>query len=160
MGGLRSLPLRHLSFLPLPPEPCSHLQSAESFSWPLHSCLSRWAAKEAVRKPDKLWQPLCSTTNPGSRQAAALPRWLIWLANSMPGPTVGEVTNHSHLSWHLCRMDGSESVRRGVQPAVPPVAEIIHTPLPMKPRQTATNSDRAFCVCLCQPPPSPIPKNW
>lgn len=48
-------------------------------------------------------------------------------------------------------MDGSESVRC---PAChPPAAEIIHAPVLMKPRQTATNSSGAFCVCICQPPP-------
>lgn len=159
MGELRSLPVRHLSFFPLPSEPCSHLQSAESFSWALHWCLSRWVAKEAVRKPGKLWQPLCSTMGPGSRQAAALPKWLIWLANTMPCPTVGEVTNHEHLSWHLHRTDGSESVRRGVQPAVPPAAEISMLLCPRSPgKQPRTAPEPS--VRICQPPPSPILGNW
>lgn len=91
----------------------------KAFSWLLHWCLSRWAAREAVRKPDKLWQPLCNTIDPGSRQAADLPRWPIWLPNRMLHPTEGKDTNHYCLSWHLHRI-GLNSVTWGVQLTVPP----------------------------------------
>lgn len=122
----------------------------KAFSWLLHWCLSRWAAREAVRKADKLWQPLCNTIDPGSRQAADLPRWPIWLPNRMLHPTEGKDTNHYCLSWHLHRI-GLNSVTWGVQLTVPPAGEIIHTSLLMTPRQTATNRDSLLCVHLPTP---------
>lgn len=88
---LSILPLDCLSFSPLPPEPSSHLQSAESFSWLCHWYLSGWAARETVRKADKSWHPLCNITHTGSRQAAKLHGHPIWLASRMRCPAEGEV---------------------------------------------------------------------
>lgn len=94
---------------------------------------------------------------PGKQQASPGDRSGWQTGCSVPRRAKSQTTNACHgifIGWVWIRWREVSSLQ------CPPPAEIIHTPLPMKPRQTATNRDGAFCVCTCQPPPGPMLQNW